>query len=903
MPEEQLRVFVSGTQDDLKPERDALARALESLGLEVVRAEVWRSSWASPRETLREMVRVADLYIGLYGHRYGYVIDPDEISATEFEFLEARRRGKPILIYVKGLRKGQKRDARQEEFLKRVLDFNTGFFRRPEFQGPSDLEEWARQDVAELIGRLVREGVPVGAPFSVPAEVPYFAGREEEMEHIYSYFAGESHPRPVAIYGMGGVGKTALAVHYAHRYREQYPGGVLWADLSRSTLGTILFGFAQALRESVRFEAIQDEGRQIAFIGALLEAHRPLVILDDPKDDDLLAKILSTAIGCPLLVTTRSRALPSLSDTVEIEIEGLEIQPSLKVLSAAAGVERVAEERLPAEEICRSVGGLPLGLKLVGRRAALSQLSLSQMAERLRAGRVDEVRYGSLVSKETDLRKSFEISFSDLSPSRASVFGSLGVFAGVDFNDRAAAWVADVPVEQIRDDLAALHEVSLVQPGRDRRWRLHPLLRDYALALAPRGATGRMVRYFRAFVEEAAPRLEGPGDTEWAGRMHLEYENVLAALDRSLKEGLVDDACALASMMFWYWSRHRRLREGSDWLKRVLADPGVVGYGASAALLFAAGALAWTLGRHEEAAQSLRKSLDKNHGDRSVAAYTLTFLSLVNSSQGDIDDAGKNAQRALTLWKEEGDSRGMAYSLSYLGWAAECRGDWKLARQLFDDALPVAKRAGLRRSVAWSLIGQGRGNQGLMRLNSGAARFEEAIEVAREATDDWSLAWALGGLGSVCVRRGAYRRGVDLLEQALLICTDLGDSWGSGVAYCGLGRGWQCQGQHEKAAGSYRLAVERGMVAGAILVILEALAGLAGSLTALGHRQSAAATVDAFHAVQGVAGVELSPDLEVDLGRLLFTRESSAASPGLVGFSDLLRELLEETELLLKHEE
>jgi tetratricopeptide (TPR) repeat protein len=904
MPEERLRVFVSGTQDDLGPEREALAQALEGLGLEVIRAEAWRSSWASPREVLREMVHVSDLYIGLYGRRYGYVLDPDGISATEFEFLEARQVGKPILVYVKGLQEGERRDPQQEAFLERVLDFNTGVFRRPEFQKVQELEDWARQDVAELIGRLVREKAPaVPAPFTVPADLSHFVGREEEIARIKSYFGSESHPRPIAIYGMGGAGKTALSIHYAHRHREQHPGGVLWADLSRSTLGTILFGFAQALGESVRFEAIQDEGRQIAFVGALLEAHRPLVILDDPQDDELLSKVLLTAIGCPLLVTTRSRAFPSLSDAVEIEIEGLGIQPSLKVLNAAVGADRVAEERISAEDICRSVGGLPLGLKLVGRRAALSQLSLSQMAERLRAGSVNEVRYGSAVSKETDLRKSFEISFSHLPPSRASIFTSLGVFAGIDFDTQAAAWVADAPLEQTREHLAALHEMSLVQRGRDRRWRLHPLLRDYALAQAPEEAAERMVRYFRDFVEEAAPRSEGPGDTEWAGRMHLEYENILAALSRSLDEGLVDNACALAGKMFWFWSRHGRLREGLEWLERVLADPGVQEHGASADVFFAAGALSWALGRHAKASQHLRKSLESNHLNRSVAAYTLTFLSLVNSSQGDVAAARESAERSLTLWREEQDDKGLAYSLSYLGWAAECRGDWRAARQLFDDAMPVAERADLRRSVAWSLIGQGRGDQGLQQFSSAAARFEKAIEIARQVTDDWSLAWALAGLGSVHVRRGAYQRGVDLLEQALLICTDLGDNWGSGLAHCGLGRRWRCLGQDGKAADSYRLATERGMVAGAILVILEALAGLAASLGSLGHQSLAATTVDAFHAVHNGAGVELTPDLEADLACLLSPREAGAASPGSVGFGDLLTELLEETALLLERDE
>lgn len=898
MDSNRLRVFVSGTQEDLQPERDAAAEALSSLGLRVVRAESWGASWSSPRDTLREMVGVADLYVGVYGNRYGYVVSPDDISATEFEFREARRLGKPIIVYVKQPEHPGARDGRQSAFLGGVLDFNQGLFRRPEFTTPDQLADWVREDVASLVARLARSDSPRQGPFSVPANIVNFVGRERELDRIHAHLSSRSSPAPVAVYGMGGAGKTALAIRYAHLYRDKLSAGALWVDLARSTLGTALFEIAQSYGEADRFEAIQDEARQLAFVRSLLSFHRPLMILDDPGDESVLELTLATAPGCPVIVTTRQRALPSLVDAFEVELAGLEVESALAVLEAALGSALVAREREAADEICDLVGALPLGLRVVGKRAAFSQLSLGQLAARLREKQPDTLSYGGNSSKQTDLQASFDISFDLLSPGHAAVFSSLGVFDGIDFDSDAAAYVADLPKDEATNCLGVLHEASLLEGGRDSRWRLHPLLRAYAAQRSPLGAAERMVTFFRAFAEEAAPRLEGPDDVSWARKMNTEYENILGALRHSIDKGLTEDACAIAGAMFWFWSRCGRLKEGAEWLDQVLGMPDARAHESVSSALFAAGALAWCHGRHSDASILLRESAarDRSGQRRQGLAYSLTFLSLVESSLGNGPAAKELEREALSLWRAEGNVGGFVYSLSYLGWAADCRGEWRAAQRMFDEALEIAWETGHRRSIAWSLIGQGRGEQRLRRPQAARLLFEQAVDVSKQIGDDWSLAWALAGVGRAQVGSGADEGSV-ALEKALAICADLGDPWGSSFALCGLGRSLQSTDSHTEAAQRFLDAVDCSSTAGDILITLEGLAGLARSVNLLGHPVLASHLCDVSSVLSVKAAVSLPPDLEVEIAELNLaigtSRETHAAqerTPDLAGTLQMVRQ-------------
>jgi formylglycine-generating enzyme required for sulfatase activity len=145
----KLKVFISSTMKDLRPERDAVQNVVSTFRFRTLRAETIGAQPRPPREVCLAMARECDIFIGIYAVRYGWTPPGDEASVTEIEFLEARRQGKDILIYVKKVKK--RRDQRLKEFLRRVEDFDKGYFRRPHFASPMELAEWLAEDLAALV--------------------------------------------------------------------------------------------------------------------------------------------------------------------------------------------------------------------------------------------------------------------------------------------------------------------------------------------------------------------------------------------------------------------------------------------------------------------------------------------------------------------------------------------------------------------------------------------------------------------------------------------------------------------------------------------------------------------------------------------------------------------------------
>lgn len=155
---DRLKIFISSTMTDLQAERQAVEQAIAELRLEAVRAETLGSQPMSSRQTCLEMARQCDIYLGIYGARYGWVPPGDQVSVTEMELQEARKRGKDILVYVKDV---PQQEEAQEDFLRQVEDFDKGLFRRPYFTTPKQLAEWVKEDIAKLVSRRYREGEEV----------------------------------------------------------------------------------------------------------------------------------------------------------------------------------------------------------------------------------------------------------------------------------------------------------------------------------------------------------------------------------------------------------------------------------------------------------------------------------------------------------------------------------------------------------------------------------------------------------------------------------------------------------------------------------------------------------------------------------------------------------------------
>ncbi len=158
---EQIRIFISGTQDDMTSERDAVEQAVNSTILATgIRAETTLSQPKPPQAWIEEQIDKCNVYVGIYSHRYGWIIPKENISATEFEYKLARKLGKPILIWIRNVReeeKGRIDFDRQKQFLNRVSNFSTGYLRQT-FDNPSDLIKWVSAALSETFAEIIRRG-------------------------------------------------------------------------------------------------------------------------------------------------------------------------------------------------------------------------------------------------------------------------------------------------------------------------------------------------------------------------------------------------------------------------------------------------------------------------------------------------------------------------------------------------------------------------------------------------------------------------------------------------------------------------------------------------------------------------------------------------------------------------
>ena len=279
----------------------------------------------------------------------------------------------------------------------------------------------ARRGPRARPGRGSRSGGP--SPEQLPADVADFTGRDEQVNHLCDLLAGagtgaSSDPgavRIAVVAGAGGLGKTSLAVHAAHRVRRKFGDGQLYVDLLGATpnplpAGDVLARFLRDLGVDGRDIPV-DEAERAARYRTALARRRMLVVLDNARDAAQVRPLLPGTASSAVLVTTRSR-MPDLASTKLVDLNVLDADEALKLFIKVVGEERAAAEPEATAELLDACAGLPLAVRICAARLATrSGWSIQAMAERLRDvhRRLDEMRVGDLA-----VRASFQVSFASL---------------------------------------------------------------------------------------------------------------------------------------------------------------------------------------------------------------------------------------------------------------------------------------------------------------------------------------------------------------------------------------------------------------------------------------------------------------------------------------------------------
>ncbi|MDT0456728.1 BTAD domain-containing putative transcriptional regulator [Streptomyces sp. DSM 41527] len=416
--------------------------------------------------------------------------------------------------------------------------------------------------------RPPRDTSPLGPPPPVPAQLPPdiadFAGRAEAAAHLASALRGAAGGRATVVAtlsGLGGVGKTALAVHVAHAVRDRFPDGQLYADLRGTDLApvdssAVLTHFLRAL--GVPKSAVPDGLEQKAALYRSLLADRGvLVVLDNARDSAQVRPLLPGAPGCAVLVTSRVRTL-ALPGARCVDVEVLDEAEALGLFGAIVGAKRVAAEPEAARELVATCGGLPLAVRIVAARlVSRPGRSMADLVARLsdERRRLDELRVGDLGVEAT-----FRDGYEALGPDLAHAFRAFALCSMPTFCRGAAAALLDTTDDEAEAAVEMLVDAGLVELHGDDRYRYHELVglfarrlgeahdspgereaaqhRFFDYVLATVLMAGRLTRPQRA-LPDLLRRPDSPGRAladadaahEWLGIAHT---RLYAAVERAL---------------------------------------------------------------------------------------------------------------------------------------------------------------------------------------------------------------------------------------------------------------------------------------------------------------------------------------------------------------------------------
>ncbi|MBD0695153.1 AfsR/SARP family transcriptional regulator [Streptomyces sp. CBMA123] len=605
--------------------------------------------------------------------------------------------------------------------------------------GPARLQlRILREDAALLPPRTEPEPAagPWQAPDQLPSGLPDFIGRAEELDTLADQLAGAGG-RAVAVSaldGMGGVGKTALAVHLARQVRDRFPDGQLFADLRGADRtppdpGAVLAGFLSALGIAPD-EIPPATGERSALYRSALAGRRVLVVLDNAAAPEHVEPLLPGAAGCAVLITSRLR-LTGLSGAHHLRLDTLPPAEALELLTRIVGADRVTAEPEAAEEVVRACGLLPLAVRIAASRlAADPALTLAALAEGLR----HEHRLAQLCDGERTVEATFALSYHRLDPELARAFRLLSLPEAPDLPLPCAAALLGRTEDETDRLLETLVDLNLLHSPRFGRYGFHDLVRDYARGrlaaeeppaehtaaadrfidfclatarnadLAARKAEPAELSLLDASVTAAGrPITDGAEAVRWM-RDQADVHAAAIVLNCADPALPLDRAAELADRMGAVLAERTQTGVIGDLAGRLAQEAETRGERGPLALArYLRGTMLWHINRYTESEEEIRRAVDlcTDRQTERVLAKALINLGSNARIQGRYAEAAEHAGRAAELFhrlgarRAEGSALGeFAFSAAHTGRLPEAREAAERSARLMTGSGPVSAAIG-----------------------------------------------------------------------------------------------------------------------------------------------------------------------------------------------------------------
>jgi tetratricopeptide (TPR) repeat protein/transcriptional regulator with XRE-family HTH domain len=676
---------------------------------------------------------------------------------------------------------------------------------------------------------------------TLPRDVASFTGRQRELAEIA---AGAECPVVSihAIGGMAGIGKTAFAVHAAHRLARKFPGGQIFLPLHGHTPGQPPAEAADALAGLLAVIGVPAaqipaglEARMALWRGCVA-GRQLLLILDDAVSSEQVAPLLPGSGGSLVLVTSR-RHLSALEDATPISLDTLPPDEAAELLVRLTGRAGLNPQEPAINDLARLCGYLPLAIGMVARQ-------LRHHPAWTAAGRAAELaaaadRLGLLTTENLSVAAAFDLSYAGLSGDQQRLFRRLGLHPGTEIEGYAAAALDDTELSAARRGLEDLYDQYLLTEPAAGRYRMHDLIRGYARALAVRvdpdddreQVMARLLDYYQHTaaradalisrqtrpatgaedqpIPAALPVLEKPEQAlAWA---RAELASLLGCLDYATRTGQHARVIALTAGLSGLLlndgpradaiTRHTTAIRAAQHLGDRLGQAGA---------LNDLGTVLRVTDDHRAAGQAIEQALSiyRDLGDQLGEANARHSLGTVLQMTGEYLAAGRTLEHALAIYRDLGDRLGQANALHVLGNVRRLTNDFPAAARALEQALGIYRDLGHRLGEANGLTILGDVLQLTGDYPAAARALEQALDISRQIGNRLYEVQALSYLGNVLRLTGEYSAAARVLEQALGISREIGARFGEANALLTMGIVLRLTGDYPAAAEALGQAVD-----------------------------------------------------------------------------------------------
>jgi len=713
--------------------------------------------------------------------------------------LRERFHAQLMLALARGGRQAEALAAYQQA--RHVLADEIGIEPGPELRGlQQQILTGSPGPVAPRSTDPVRSPSGAAVPRQLPAAVRHFAGRVRELKTLSELLDQNAQAGGTvvisAVSGPAGVGKTALAVHWAHQHVDRFPDGQLYVNLRGFDPGGVPMRTEVAVRRLLAAAAPglripADPEAQIDLYRSCLADQRMLIVLDNARNTEQVRPLLPGSAGCLVLVTSRNRltGLIAVDGASHVGLDLLSTAEARELLIRRLGTDRIAQADRAATELIGLCARLPLALNIAAARAVIQpDLPLKVVVDELRDARR---RLDLLAAGETtaDVRAVFSWSYRTLDAATAHVFRLLSLGPGPDISLGAVAALIDRPVEHTAATAATLVHANLLQSAGPDRYRFHDLLRVYAAEQADTqepvpdresSLRGLLAWYLRGAVAAARlisphrrlPPLDTPdrspglpvfGSAEDAVRwFDAEYANLVAALDVAGRHSWHDIVWKLAIAL---WDVCHLRGHNSD-----------------------------LIATHEQALTSARQLRD-----RAAEGWLLSHLSVAYSDTGLPEKAVDCLRQALTIDRETGNRRSEAVNLVNLGYAYHTQNLFEQAILTLDEAATAARHCGHWRAEAAALNNIGEAHLQLDQPDHALHYTNRALAIYRAHSDRHGEAAATVSTGEINRLLGNTTEAFRLSTQALALNRETGNRREEANALTSLGHLHLANGRRDQA--------------------------------------------------------------------------------------------------------